>query len=72
VNAMLLNEFLKEHRQVEELKATVVKQEATNTQQQNEIEALTARVREQMSALQKVNARLEARKPTPQIAANNR
>ena len=72
VNAMLLNEFLKEHRQVEELKATVAKQEATNTQQQNEIEALTARVREQMSALQKVNARLEARKPTPQIAANNR
>jgi len=72
VNAMLLNEFLKEHRQVEELKATVAKQEATNTQQQNEIKALTASVREQASAIQKVNARLEAREPTPQIVANSR
>ena len=72
VNAMLLNEFLKEHRQVEELKATVAKQEATNTQQQNEIKALTASVREQTSAIQKVKARLEAREPTTQIAANGR
>jgi hypothetical protein len=35
VNAMLLNEFLKEHREVEELKTAVV-------QQQKQIEALTA------------------------------
>src|SRR5438874_2961886 len=72
VNAMLLNEFLKEHRTVEELKATVAKQEATNTQQQNEIKALTATVREQASAIQKVNARLEAREPTLQLATNSR
>jgi len=72
VNAMLLNEFLKEHRHVEELKATVAKQEATNTQQQNEIKALAASVREQASAIQKVDARLQAREPNPQIAANSR
>ena len=42
VNAMLLNEFLKEHRQVEQLNATVIRQEATNAQQQKEIKALTA------------------------------
>src|SRR5262249_6029347 len=44
VNAMLLNEFLKEHREVQELKTTVV-------QQQKQIETLTA-------GLQKVNAQL--------------
>lgn len=49
VNAMLLNEFLKEHRKVEkqqatiaEIRATMAKQEATVAQQQKEIEALTA------------------------------
>jgi len=51
VNAMLLNEFLKEHRTVQEqetaitqLKSTVAKQEATAAQQQKQIEALTATV----------------------------
>src|SRR2546429_1911193 len=49
VNAMLLNEFLKEHRKVEEQQATITelksssaKQAATVAQQQKEIEALTA------------------------------
>jgi hypothetical protein len=56
VNAMLLNEFLKEHRTVQELKTTVA-------QQQNQIEALTV-------GLQKVSAQLEARKPAPQVVNN--
>jgi Chaperone of endosialidase len=55
VNAMLLNEFLKEHRKVEEL-------EANATRQQKQIDALTA-------GLQKVSAQLEASKPTPQVVA---
>src|SRR5213076_1396561 len=42
VNAMLLNEFLKEHRTVQELKSTTAKQEATIGKQQEQIEALTA------------------------------
>ena len=63
VNAMLLNEFLKEHRTVEELK--------------QEIAALTATVKDQASQIQKVSAelaaaslsggRLEATKSSPQI-----
>ena len=55
VNAMLLNEFLKEHRKVEEQEATIAQQqkefEATIAQQQKQIEALTA-------GLQKVSAQL--------------
>jgi len=66
VNAMLLNEFLKEHHIVQEqnatiarLKSTVEKQEAANAQQQRQIEALTA-------GLEKVNARIEVSQPAPQ------
>jgi len=58
VNAMLLNEFLKEHRTVQELKTTVV-------EQQKQIHALT-------SGLQKVSAQLEVSKPAPQTVLNNR
>jgi hypothetical protein len=58
VNAMLLNEFLKEHRKNEE-------QEATIARQQKRIEALTA-------GLQKVSAQLELSKPAPQTVLNNR
>jgi hypothetical protein len=57
VNAMLLNEFLKEHRKVEEQGAIIAKQ-------QKQIEALTA-------GLQKVSAQLEASKPAPQVVNNN-
>jgi len=56
VNAMLLNEFLKEHGKVEKLEANVALQ-------QKQIEALTA-------GLQKVSAQLEASKPAPQVVNN--
>ena len=75
VNAMLLNEFLKEHQKVQKLEATVTKQqkafEATVTHQQKQIEALSA-------GLQKVSAQLAAASPsdtvlgaTKQVASNN-
>ena len=64
VNAMLLNEFLKEHRKVQELKSTVAKQEAIAKQQQKQINALT-------TGLQKVSDRLELSKPAPRTAVNN-
>jgi hypothetical protein len=57
VNAMLLNEFLKEHRKVQEQGAMIARQ-------QNAIEALTA-------GLQKVSAQLEVSKPAPQTALND-
>ena len=64
VNAMLLNEFLKEHRTVQELKSVVAKQEAAAAQQQKQIEALTA-------GLQKVSAQLELSKAAPQTVVDN-
>jgi hypothetical protein len=57
VNAMLLNEFLKEHRTVEELKS--------------EIAVLAATVKEQAAQIQKVSAQLELSKPAPQTVNNN-
>ena len=69
VNAMLLNEFLKEHRKVEEQEATITQLkaelQATAKRQQRQIEALTA-------GLQKVNAQLEVSRPAPQTVVNNR
>ncbi len=62
VNAMLLNEFLKEHRKNEE-------QQATIAQLKSGMEALTATVKEQAAQVQKVSAQLEASRPTPQVVA---
>jgi hypothetical protein len=61
VNAMLLNEFLKEHRKVEDLKKDF---QATVAQQQKEIAALAATVKEQASQIQKVSAQLAAAGPS--------
>ncbi len=74
VNAMLLNEFLKEHRKNQEQEATITQQrkdfEAAIAQQQKEIEALTATVKEQASQIHRVSAQLEASKPAPQVVGN--
>jgi hypothetical protein len=68
VNAMLLNEFLKEHRKNQEQEAAIAKLkkelQANTAQQQKQIEALTA-------GLQKVSAQLELRKPAPQTVLNS-
>jgi hypothetical protein len=79
VNAMLLNEFLKEHRKVEEqeatitqLKAAVAKQEVTDAEQQKEIKTLAATVKEQALLIQKVNDKVELNRPAPQTVANDR
>ena len=61
VNAMLLNEFLKEHRKVEQLKKDF---EFKLAEQQKQMKALT-------SALEKVSAQLEASKPAPQMVGDN-
>ena len=65
VNAMLLNEFVKEHSKVQELEATVA-------QQTKGMEVLTVRLNEQAAQIQKVSAQIEACKPAPQVAENNR
>jgi len=61
VNAMLLNEFLKEHRKVEQQRKDF---EAAIARQQKQIEALTA-------AVQKVSAQPELSKSVPQTVQNN-
>jgi polyhydroxyalkanoate synthesis regulator phasin len=63
VNAMLLNEFLKEHKAFVSQKHTVEQQQATITRLEKQVEALTA-------GLQKVSAQLEASKPAPQVVNN--
>jgi hypothetical protein len=63
VNAMLLNEFLKEHRKVEQ-------QEATIAQLRKEMTAVNSRLKEHEAQIQKVGARLEANRPAPQVADN--
>ena len=64
VNAMLLNEFLKEHLKNEA-------QQATIAQLKSGMEALTATVKEQAAQIQKVSAQLEASKTAPQVADSN-
>ena len=63
VNAMLLNEFLKEHCKVEQL-------EATAAQQAKEISTLSSALKEQAVQIQKVSAQVEMNRPSPQMAIN--
>ena len=64
LNAMLLNEFLKEHRKVEGL-------EAAAAQPQKEIEALTAALKAQAAQIQKVSEQLKTQPFSPRVATNN-
>jgi trimeric autotransporter adhesin len=83
VNAMLLNEFLKEHRKIEEQdcrlqtqEATIAQQQrdfqSTIAQQQKEINTLTTILREQASQIRKVSEQLEVSKFGPRVVANDR
>jgi septal ring factor EnvC (AmiA/AmiB activator) len=78
VNAMLLNEFLKAHRKIEEQVRTNRQQEATITelksavaQQQDEIQTLMASLKEQAAQIQKVNDQLTLTEPAPQVVLSN-
>jgi hypothetical protein len=57
INSMLLNEFLKEHKKVEKLEAT--------------LEAVNGRLQEQAAQIQKVTAQVDATKPLPHLVLNN-
>jgi trimeric autotransporter adhesin len=70
VNAMLLNEFLKEHRTVQDLKSTVARQEELIAKQQEGMAVLTAQLKEQAAKIQRVSAELEVSKPAPQVVEN--
>jgi uncharacterized coiled-coil protein SlyX len=70
VNAMLLNEFLKEHKKVDEQQASITDLKSTVASQQKEMQVLTAQLKEQAAQIQKVSAQLEASKPAPQVVNN--
>jgi thymidylate synthase len=74
VNAMLLNEFLKEHKAFLEEQRKVQEQQATITQLKKDFGAtvaqLTTRLDEQASQIQKVSAQLEVNKIAPRIVLN--
>ena len=75
VNAMLLNEFLKEHRKNEEQEATIAELKSTVAQQQKSFVSRLAEQEKQIAALasglQKVSAQLETRAAAPHVAVNN-
>jgi uncharacterized coiled-coil protein SlyX len=76
VNVMLLNEFLKEYKKVEEqqknitqLNSKLANQAAIIAQQQKGMEALTAQLKEQAAQIQKVSAQLNVSKSGAQVAS---
>jgi len=64
VNAMLLNEFLKEHRKNNEQEATIAQLKRHSAEQRHQIETLTA-------GLQKVSDQLELSQPAPRTVVND-
>jgi len=58
VNAMLLNEFLNDHRKVQE--------------QEKEIDALRVELKEQRDLIQKVSEKVEMTKTLSQMVSNDR
>ena len=84
INVLLLNEFLKEHRKVEQqaceiqelkgtvsqLKTAIARQEAIIAQQQEGMEVLSAQLKQQAAQIQKVSAQLEVNEPAPQVVVN--
>jgi hypothetical protein len=72
VNAMLLNEFLKQHKKVEQQQANIAALKSTVARQQKGMEVLAAQLKEQAAQIQSVSARIEAGRLAPQMVLNNR
>src|SRR5439155_5885969 len=69
VNAMLLNEFLKAHRKIEEQERRAQQQDTTVAELWSQVQALTAALKEQASQIQKVSDQLELSRPAIQTVA---
>jgi 2,3-bisphosphoglycerate-independent phosphoglycerate mutase len=70
INAMLLNEFLKEHRKVEEQASINQQQQTTIAELKSEIRALTKRFEEQSAQIQKVNEQVQLNAHVPRLVVN--
>jgi hypothetical protein len=69
---MMLNEFLKEHKKVEEQQASIAELKSTVALQQKEMQALTAQLKQQTVEIQKVSAQVQIMsKPRPNIVTNS-
>jgi len=78
INAMLLNEFLKEHKKVEEqqgmiqqLKSKAARQEDTISELTKSVGAVTAQIKEQALQIQKVSAQVQMGQPLGRVALRN-
>jgi hypothetical protein len=71
INAMLLNEFLKEYGRGEEQDCRIQEQETTIAELRSEMKALATTVNEQASQLQKVSAQLQINNAAAQVIAEN-
>jgi hypothetical protein len=75
VNAMLLNEFLKEHRKMQEQGVTIAELKSTVAQQQQDFQAIIAKQQKQIqtlsAGLEKVSSQVEMSSPAARIANNN-
>ncbi len=72
VNAMLLNEFIKEHQRVKEQQASIADLRSTVALQRKGMEVFTAQLKEQASQIQKVSAQIELHKTVPRTVAQNK
>jgi hypothetical protein len=75
VKAMLLNEFLKEHKKVEEQRVMIAELkrdfQMVSAQHRKEIQLLTEQLRKQAAQIQRVRAQLKTSESEPKIIANN-
>jgi Chaperone of endosialidase len=78
VDVMLLNEFLKEHRKVEEqqaaiaqLKSAVSEQTAMNAEQRKEMQVMAAELKDQRAQIQRVSARVAASDTSAPVPTNH-
>ena len=71
VNVMLLNEFLKEHRKVEEQQATIAELKSTVAEQQKSVTRQQAQIQDLTCGLQKVSAGVGMSKPKTEVVLNN-
>jgi hypothetical protein len=81
VNAMLLNEFLKEHRKIERQAREIEEQNVTISELKKGMATIVAHLKEQDSNIQKVSAQIETGRfatdpirsgdPAPQVVLNN-
>jgi len=71
VNAMLLNEFLKEHRKVEEQSSRIAAQDRKMEKQEAIVEQLQSALKAQAAQIQKVSDQLRAQPAAPRVVSND-